>query len=175
MSDLEKLEPNQRPVLKQGDGDSREWIVFLQDELNGCKYGPLDLDGIFGPNTLEQVNKFQKDSGLTENGIVDASTWTALDHHDKLFGWQPEWPSGSLKLTGIGGVDTLERLTDAMIPEAQKLMGAKPRFWGRYFQGNSGDGEYLHAKENKPLHDAGIRVLPISRQTNKVGGTHYPC
>jgi len=170
MSELQNPKPNQRPDLKQGD--SGEWVVFLQDELNGCKYEPLDLDGIFGPNTLEQVKKFQKDSGLTENGIVDASTWTALDHHDKLFGWQPEWPSGSLKLTGIGGVDTLVRVTDAMLPEAQKFMGAKPRFWGRYFQGNSGDGEYLHKQENKPLHDAGIRVLPISRQTNKVGGTH---
>ena len=41
----------------------------------------------------------------------------------------------------------------------------------RYFQGNSNDGEYLRAKENKILHDAKIRLLPISRQTNKVDGT----
>ncbi len=169
MSELQKPEPNQRPVLKQGD--SGEWVVFLQDELNGCKYGPLDLDGIFGPNTLEQVQKFQKDSSLTGNGIVDGSTWTALDTHDKFFGWQPEWPSGSLKLTGIGGVDTAIPVDADMIRQAHRLIGVQPRFWGRYFQGRKDETEYLHAKENKPLHNAGIRVLPISRQTNRVGGS----
>ncbi len=169
MSNLPKPEPNERPTLKQGD--SEEWTVFLQDELNGCGYGPLDLDGIFGPNTLEEVKKFQLDNSLTVNGIVDATTWTALDKHEKLFGWQSEWPSGSLHLTGIGGVDTLKGVQPSLIPPVHKYMGTQPRFWGRYFQGNTRDGEYLHADENNPLHDAGIRVIPISRQTNKVGGT----
>ena len=76
-----------------------------------------------------------------------------------------------MSLTGIGGVDTLENVTANMIPSATTFMGTPPRFWGRYFQGNSNDGEYLRAKENKPLHDAKIRLLPISRQTNKVDGT----
>lgn len=168
MNNLPKPKPNERPVLKQGSNG--DWTVFLQDALNGCGYDPLDLDGDFGSQTLTQVNKFQQDLGLTVNGIVDASTWTALDNHKKLFGWQAEWP-GSLSLTGIGGVDTLVNVESSMIPTATKFMGAHPRFWGRYFQGNTRDGEYLHKQENKPLHDAGIRVIPISRQTNKVGGT----
>lgn len=169
MNNVQKLKPHERPVLKQ-DSNS-EWTVFLQDALNGCGYGPLDLDGDFGPLTLAQVNLFQKNLDLTGNGVVDASTWTALDNHQKLFGWQAEWP-GSLSLTGIGGADTVVNVESTMIQEAAKLMGASPRFWGRYFQGNTREAEYLHKLENKPLHDALIRVLPISRQTNKVGGTH---
>lgn len=166
MSDLPKPGPNERRVLKQGD--SGAWTVFLQDELNGCGYGPLDLDGDFGPNTLEEVIKFQKDSDLTANGTVDASTWTALENHKKLLGWQREWPSGSLELIGIGGVDTTETVTEQMIGQAHDFITAQPRFWGRYFQNRKDDTEYLHAKENKPLHDAKIRVLPISRQTDLV-------
>lgn len=170
MNNLEKPKPNERPVLKQdSNGD---WTVFLQDALNGCGYGPLDLDGDFGPLTLAEVNRFQQNLGLTRNGVVDASTWTALDNHKKLFGWQAEWP-GSLSLTGIAGVDTLDKVdSSTKIQEAAKLMGASPRFWGRYFRGNTKDGEYLHEKENKPLDDAIIRVLPISRQTKKVDGTY---
>lgn len=169
MNNVQKPKPNERPVLKQdSNGD---WTVFLQDALNGCGYGPLDLDGDFGPLTLAQVNRFQQNLGLTGNGVVDASTWTALDNHKKLFGWQAEWP-GSLSLIGIAGADTLANVESSMIQEAAKLMGVSPRFWGRYFQGNTKNGEYLRKLENKPLHDAGIRVLPISRQTNKVDGTY---
>ena len=169
MNNLPKPKPNERPVLKQGNNG--DWTVFLQDALNGCGYQPLDLDGDFGPQTLARVNQFQKDLGLTVDGIIDASMWTALDNHKKLFGWQAEWP-GSLSLTGIGGVDTLEEVkSSSMIQEAAKFMKESPRFWGRYFyQGKKGDGEYIANEENKPLHDAGIRVLPISRQTSDVNG-----
>lgn len=170
MDNPQKTKLHERPVLKQNSNG--DWTVFLQDSLNGCGLGSLlDLDGDFGPQTLAEVNRFQQKLGLTVNGIVDESTWTALDNHEKLFGWQAEWPS-SLSLTGIGGADTLVNVTSSMIQKAHDFMGTAPRFWGRYFQGNTEDGEYLHEQENKPLHDAGIRVLPISRQTNKVDGTH---
>jgi len=163
-----RVEPQNRPILKQGmKGD---WVVFLQDELNGCGYGPLNLDGDFGPATLAEVKRFETRVIITVDGVVSKNTWTALDQHKKIVGWIPEWPS-SLTLTGMAGTDTLQRVQANMIPEAQKLMGALPRFWGRYFQGNLNDGEYLHAVENQPLRNAGIRVLPISRQTNQVGGS----
>jgi len=167
MSNVQKPGSNQRPVLQQGS--KGDWTVFLQDALNGCGYEPLDLDGDFGPQTLAEVNRFQQNLGMSGNGVVDASTWTALDRHKKLFGWQCEWPSSS-SLTGIGGVDTLVNVRPGMPQEAANFMGASPRFWGRYFQGNQGSGEYLHVQENKPLRDAGIRVIPISRHTNEVGG-----
>jgi len=168
MASILKVDPNNRPVLKQGmNGD---WVVFLQDELNGCGYGPLNLDGDFGAQTLSEINRFQKNIGLKVDGIVGAVTWTNLDKHKKLTAWMPEWPS-SQTLTGIAGDDTLQSVQDYMIPEAQKIMGRMPRFWGRYFQGNTNSGEYLRAVENPPLRKAGIRVLPISRQTNRVNGT----
>lgn len=160
-----RVEPQNRPLLKQGiKGD---WVVFLQDELNACGYGPLNLDGDFGSQTLAEINKFQKNLGLVVDGIVGKNTWTNLDKHKKIIGWIPEWPS-SLTLRGMGGTDTLQRVQAYMIPEAWKYMGTFPRFWGRYFQGNLNFGEYLRSIENKPLRNAGIRVLPISRQTNRV-------
>ncbi|MDF5729696.1 MAG: peptidoglycan-binding protein [Rhizonema sp. PD38] len=169
INNVDKPSPDKRPVLKLDSfGD---WTVFLQDALNGCGYGPLDLDGNFGPQTLAQVKQFQIDLGLIVDGVVGVQMWTALDNHPKLFGWLAEWPS-SLSLTGIGGADTLVNVEKSMIQKAAELMRTSPRFWGRYFQGNTKNGEYLHQQENKPLHNAGIRVLPISRQTNEVGGTH---
>jgi peptidoglycan hydrolase-like protein with peptidoglycan-binding domain len=163
-----RVEPPNRPILKQGI--KGEWVVFLQDNLNGSGYGPLNLDGDFGSQTLAEVNRFQKNLGLQVDGIVGRITWTNLDKHKKIIGWIPEWPS-SLTLRGIAGADSLQQVQATMIPEAQKFMGAFPRFWGRYFQGNLNFGEYRRALENKPLRNAGIRVLPISRQTNRVDET----
>jgi hypothetical protein len=168
MSNIKKLAPKERPVLRQGI--TSDWNIFLQDELNASGYGLLALDGDFGSRTLAEVQRFQKDLGLVTNGEVDLNTWTALDNHKKSFGWQPEWPS-SLILTGIAGVDTLEEVRSNIIPPAKTIIGAAPRFWGRYFQGNIKDGEYRRANENKPLRDAGLSVLPITRQTNVVNGT----
>jgi hypothetical protein len=45
-------------------------------------------------------------------------------------------------------------------------------FWGRYFTSTAGsNAEYHSLKENRHLRDAGIRVLPIARQTRHVNGT----
>jgi len=51
--------------------------------------------------------------------------------------------------------------------------GQTPVFWGRYFTSasTSGTAEYRHLKENQPLRDKAIRVLPIARQTRNVDGT----
>jgi len=59
-----------------------------------------------------------------------------------------------------------------MIQGASGLLGATPVFWGRYFTSVSttGDVEYRHSDENQPLNAAGIRLLPIGRQTANVNG-----
>ena len=61
-----------------------------------------------------------------------------------------------------------------LIELATALYGEAPVFWGRYFTSASSGGsvEYRHLKENQPLRDNNIRVLPIARQTNRVSGTH---
>jgi hypothetical protein len=60
-----------------------------------------------------------------------------------------------------------------LIAFATALYGTAPVLWGRYFKSaaHAGSAEYRHAIENQPLHDAGIRVLPIAQQTDRVGGT----
>jgi hypothetical protein len=60
-----------------------------------------------------------------------------------------------------------------LIDKATKTMGTAPSFWGRYFTSaqTSGTVEYRHALENPILAARNIRVLPIARQTNHVGGT----
>jgi hypothetical protein len=49
----------------------------------------------------------------------------------------------------------------------------KPEFWGRYFKGpgSSSKIQYQPALENEFFHSNDIRVLPVGRQTNEVGGT----
>jgi|SRR5580704_9140814 hypothetical protein len=71
------------------------------------------------------------------------------------------------------GADTAFPVTSALIQSATAILTEAPAFWGRYFTSpqTSGDVEYRHALEDAILAISGIRVLPIARQTNHVGGT----
>jgi hypothetical protein len=158
-------EPGKRPVLQKGS--SGEWVICLQNALNGSGVGPLVLDGDFGNGTDAALQKFQQSTNLTVNGIADATTWSALDSHPKQPDWLYKWPS-SLNLTGAPGADTMGNVTATNIREASRLLGATPRFWGRYFVGS--DAEYRGHLENKILHDNGIRVAPVCRETNLIHG-----
>jgi hypothetical protein len=73
----------------------------------------------------------------------------------------------------IVGVDTSVPVTGALIASATAALGVTPAFWGRYFTSTEETGtvEYRHVTEDPVLAPANIRVLPIARQTNKVGGT----
>ena len=73
------------------------------------------------------------------------------------------------------GVDTCDEVTDRRIEQATNILGHKPAFWGRYFNGlkHLGDScEYRLTKETSVLRDAGIRVLPVARATTDVGGSY---
>lgn len=59
----------------QGEG-VRELQKYL-NKIGGGKYY-LKEDGIFGDETLNVVRDFQKNNGLTVDGIVGFNTWTAL-------------------------------------------------------------------------------------------------
>lgn len=57
-------------VLKKGDKGKE--VEDLQKSLK------IKVDGDFGPKTEEAVKKFQKENGLTPDGIVGSKTWNAL-------------------------------------------------------------------------------------------------
>jgi hypothetical protein len=71
------------------------------------------------------------------------------------------------------GADATHPATPALINLAAKLLGNPPAYFGRYFKGpqNPSPVQYQPNAENAVLHTAGIRVLCIARQTNRVVGT----
>lgn len=75
----EEVIPMIHPTLRKGDrGDE---VKDLQTLLNKCGY-ILDVDGAFGSKTEEAVKDFQRQNGLTVDGIVGPKTWEALDSTD---------------------------------------------------------------------------------------------
>jgi len=63
-------------VLKIGlRGDD---VAQMQTALNNLGYNPGPIDGIFGPRTQQAVIRFQRDRGLTPDGIVGILTYGAL-------------------------------------------------------------------------------------------------
>jgi hypothetical protein len=73
----------------------------------------------------------------------------------------------------IVGVDSLSPVSEELVAAVAKALGTTPAFWGRYFTSKTttGTGEFRHVAEDGVLSNHGIRVLPIARQTNRVGGT----
>ena len=67
------------PTLKRGS--KGEYVTLLQTKLiqKGYDLGKWGADGDFGSQTEKAVKQFQRDHGLTADGIVGVRTWTALD------------------------------------------------------------------------------------------------
>jgi len=69
-------------VVKVGDAD--ESVLAIQRRLNQVGSGPIDEDGVFGPQTAAAVTLFQArftdvdGLPLRADGIVGAITWAAL-------------------------------------------------------------------------------------------------
>ena len=63
-------------LIKQGaQGDA---VSAIQQQLSDAGYGPLPVDGNFGPGTLAAVQAFQTTKGLQADGIVGPGTWNVL-------------------------------------------------------------------------------------------------
>lgn len=67
------------PTLKKGS--KGEYVQLLQTKLImlGYDLGSYGADGDFGSKTMAAVKAFQKDSGLTVDGVVGEKTWEALE------------------------------------------------------------------------------------------------
>ena len=72
-------EPTTKPTLRRGDKGA--YVTLAQTELinKGYSCGKTGADGDFGKNTEAAVKAFQKDNGLTVDGIIGPKTWAVLD------------------------------------------------------------------------------------------------
>ena len=58
-------------------GDRGEPVRDIQRRLTGLGF-PVEPDGLFGPDTVESVARFQESRGLPTDGLVGPETWRAL-------------------------------------------------------------------------------------------------
>lgn len=72
------------PTLKKGS--KGEDVKKLQKRLMELGYSlpKYGADGDFGNETLEAVKAFQKDHGLTVDGVVGEKTWKAMDKNETV-------------------------------------------------------------------------------------------
>ena len=66
------------------EGSSGPLVSFLQLTLKNLNLYTGNIDGIFGPNTLNAVKILQSRNNTTSNGIVDDSTWELLYPYMKV-------------------------------------------------------------------------------------------
>ncbi|MDD6467087.1 MAG: peptidoglycan-binding protein [Erysipelotrichaceae bacterium] len=64
-------------------GSRGENVRLMQNYLNALRQGPNDgpllaTDGIFGQATQTRVRAFQRDNGLTVDGVIGRNTWDAI-------------------------------------------------------------------------------------------------
>ena len=65
--------PAPRPEILRA-GASGPAVAALQQDLSAAGY-PVPADGVFGPETLAALIRFQTANGLTADGIVGPGTW----------------------------------------------------------------------------------------------------
>ena len=64
------------PLLKMGSRST--YVLVLQDALNALGYNARYLDGIFGNATKDALVRFQRNNGLSADGICGCSSWRKL-------------------------------------------------------------------------------------------------
>ena len=112
------------------------YTAALQAQLKTAGYYTGEVDGIYGPLTVDAVQKLQTEADLPTTGVVDKATALALDK--KLASTSPSTPQPQsqtaavqtvLKLTGYwaGPVDGIwtDTLTDALM-DFQTALGVEP-------------------------------------------------
>jgi uncharacterized surface protein with fasciclin (FAS1) repeats len=67
---------------EEGQANASQWVsdyvTALQIDLTTAGYYTGEIDGIYGPGTIEAVERLQEDSGLSVTGLMDPATQAAL-------------------------------------------------------------------------------------------------
>lgn len=64
------------PIIRQGSIST--YVLIAQDDLNTLGYKTGGLDGIFGGRTRNAVIEYQRNVGLSADGIIGCDTWRSL-------------------------------------------------------------------------------------------------
>lgn len=64
------------PTLR--NGSRGVYVLVLQDALNALGYSTRTLDGAFGQNTRTALISFQRNNGLSADGVCGCGTWTRI-------------------------------------------------------------------------------------------------
>lgn len=64
------------PLL--AEGMHGVYVCTLQDALGTAGIPGIGVDGVFGPGTRQGVVRFQRENGLSADGVVGCQTWTRL-------------------------------------------------------------------------------------------------
>lgn len=103
----------------------------------------------------------------TESAVSSVAMFSAVLPDGAIRSDQP-----TPAVRGAAGVDSVATVTQALVDLVNQSFESMPVFWGRYFSTPTpGTGEYSPTVENPILRAAGIRVLPLARQTNRVHGS----
>lgn len=89
-------------------GSTGDDVKKLQEELNKYGYG-LDTDGIFGIKTQSAVKDYQKNNGLSVDGIVGANTWGKLNASTQTTSSNTQQTSGNSSSSFSQSVQLSER------------------------------------------------------------------
>ncbi|MBN2362135.1 MAG: SafA/ExsA family spore coat assembly protein, partial [Deltaproteobacteria bacterium] len=83
-----------QPMLRYGSRGQA--VSNLQSRLKELGFNPGPIDGIFGPKTEAAVRAFQRNQGITVDGIVGPQTWGKLNNPNAV----SSTPSGPQAPTG---------------------------------------------------------------------------
>ena len=77
--------PESYPGTPLRIGSTGEAVRTIQRQLNRIakdypSFGTLEVDGVYGQSTADVVKKFQKQFGLTQDGVVGHSTWYQISY-----------------------------------------------------------------------------------------------
>ena len=118
------------PLLKQGSNNN---FVFLLQFILNQNGANLNVDGIFGSQTLSAVRTFQQNNGLSVDGIVGPNTWKTL-----LF--LPPYPTLRQGNSGVYVTFLQQLLESNLIPVGgiDGIFGSRTLSAVRTFQENNG-------------------------------------